>query len=329
MRHLLLFITMFLCVGFVQGQDQTIESLKAMKSEKMAAADALIAEAGALQGQIDKMPGWTTSLAGTLGGNFSGFSDWYATENQNSAVNSFAFDAFATARFNDDKQFLYNDLILALGRLSTDNDTDVEGDDISSTVPNKLNLSSLYGYKIFKDIAASGNLTYNTAVLGNAFQIDSVGGIAQDADGNNIITENSIFNNPGDLDVGIGATWTPSYIPNFYLMVHPLNYHWKFGDNPSFDSALGAKIKAGYANEIIKGVSWISTLEGFLAYQSAGQFEGTTIDKPSSDWYEWTNTFAFSVWKGIGVGATYGIRKANSENLNTQSRYSIGLSYIL
>ena len=264
-----------------------------------------------------------------MGGNFSGFSDWFATENQNSAVSSFAFDAYGAARYNDDKQFLYNEAILAVGRLSTDNDTDVEDDEITSTVPNKLNISSLYGYKLIKDIAISANATYNTAVIGNAFEIDpDTGAFVLDADGNRIVSENGIINNPGDLDLGIGATWTPSYIPNFYLMVHPLNYHWKFGDNPSFDSGLGAKVKAGYAREIIPGVSWISTLEGFLAYSDAGLLPDGNA-RPSADWYEWTNTFAFSVWKGIGVGATYGIRRANSEIDATQTRYSVGLSYVL
>ena len=46
-------------------------------------------------------------------------------------------------------------------------------------------------------------------------------------------------------------------------------------------------------------------------------------------WYEWTNTFAFSVWKGIGVGLTYGIRRADAEIQETQTRYNVGLSYTL
>ena len=325
----LLLITMLLCVGYAQAQEMTMESLKAKKSEKMGAAGALIAEADALQAQIDKFPGWSTKLVGNLGGNFSGFSDWFISENPNSTTQSFSLDVFGTARFNDDKQFLYNDLILAVGRLSTDNDTDVEDDQITSTVPNKLNLSSLYGYKIFKDIAASGNVTYNTALIGNAFQLDSLGEASLDADGNKLISENGVINNPGDLDVGVGFTWTPSSIPSFYLMVHPLNYHWKFGDNPKFTSTTGAKLKAGYAKEIIKGVSWISTLEGFYAYGGGGLIEGTATALPSADWYEWTNTFAFSVWKGIGVGLTHGIRKANSEFNGNQTRYSVGLAYTL
>jgi hypothetical protein len=110
MRLLQLIVVLLLCVGYTQAQEMSISDLKAKKAEKMGAADALIAEADGIQAQIDALPGWTTTLAGTLGGNFSGFNDWFATENQNSAVNSFVFDVFATARYNDSKQFLYNDL---------------------------------------------------------------------------------------------------------------------------------------------------------------------------------------------------------------------------
>ena len=112
-------------------------------------------------------------------------------------------------------------------------------------------------------------------------------------------------------------------------MVHPLNYHFKFGDNADFTDAAGAKIKAGYAREIVKGVSWISGLEGFYAYGSPGINQMTMLERPSASWYEWTNTFAFSVWKGIGVGLTYGIRRADAEILETQTRYSVGLAYTL
>ena len=301
MRLLQLLLVMLLCVGIAQAQDMTMEQLKSALAEKESAASALLDEAAALQGKIDKFPGWKTNLVGTLGGNFSGFNDWFISENPNSETSAFTFDLFGTARYDDDRHFLYNDLILALGRLSTDNNTDVAADEISSTVPNKLNLSSTYGYKITKTLALSANATYNTALIGNANELDAFGAPLLDANGNRIISDNSVFNNPGDLDLGIGFTWTP--FDNFYLLVHPLNYHWKFGDNPAFDSAPGAKFKAGYADEIFKGVSWISTLEGFLSYSSSGQFEGTMIDRPSADWYEWTNTLAFSLWKGIGVGA--------------------------
>jgi len=309
MRNLLLlFVFSFLSFGIMNAQ--SMEELKSMKTDKQASIDAIQAEIDGIQKQINEFPGWSTKLLGTLGGNFSGFSNWAANANTNSSAQSFVFDLFGSVRYNGDKHFLYNDAILSVGRLSTDNDTTDDEDGITSTLPNKLNLSSLYGYKLTSTLALSAGIAYNTGILGT-----------------NAVSGSKIFNNPGDLDIGIGATWTP--INDFYLMVHPLNYHFKFGDNPDFASAAGAKIKAGYAREIIKGVAWVSNLEGFYAYGSAGINELTNNPRPSASWYEWTNTFAFSVWRGIGVGITYGLRTAKSEFADTQSRYSVGLSYTL
>lgn len=309
MRTFKLLFFVFLASFGLNAQDLTdmpLDQLKTMKGEKEASIGAIQAELDAINGAIDKYPGWKTKMIGTLGGNLNGFSNWFAAPDQNSTSNSFVFDLFASARYDGEKSFLYNDLILSLGRLTTNTGVD-QAPDVTTTVPNKLNLSSLYGYKLMPKLALSAGLQYNTGILGS------------NANGS------SLFNNPGDLDIGAGVTWTP--FDDFYLMVHPLNYHFKFGDNPNFASAAGAKIKAGYARELIKGVSWISGLEGFFAYSTPTNDAG--VELPSASWYEWTNTFAFSVWKGIGVGITYGLRRADSEILETQTRYSIGLSYTL
>lgn len=312
MRHLLLFITMFLSLGFAQAQNWEgldLDGLNAAKGEKEAMIDAAQGDIDAIQGFIDAYPGWTTKLIGTVGGNLSGFNSWFASENINSTSQSLGLDVFGTARYNGDKQFLYNDLIIGLGQLRTDNDVNKPDNEVTTTTPNKLNLSSLYGYKIMKNLALSAGASYNTAIVGKN------------------VNDKSLLNNPGDLDLGIGFTWTP--IADFYLMVHPINYHWKFGDNPDFSSALGAKIKAGYSRELYKGISWVSNLEGFIPYGDAGINAVTMEARPDATWYEWTNTLAFSVWKGIGVGLTYGIRKADAETTNTQTRYNLGLSYNL
>jgi len=303
-------ILLFVAAFFVSNINaQTMEELKSMKAEKSAAASALQAEADALQAQIDKFPGWKTKFAGTLGGNFNGFDNWFAAPANNSSSSAFIADLFGSLRYDGGKNFLYNDLILQVGVLNTDNDTNLDDDEIQSITPNRLNLSSLYGYKLTSTLAISAGLQYNTGLIGkNA-------------------AEKTLFNNPGDLDIGAGVTWTP--IQDFYLMVHPLNYHFKFGDNPDFSSAPGAKVKAGYAREIFAGISWIANLEGFYAYGDAGVNEITMMDRPSASWYELTNTFAFNIWKGIGVGLTYGFRRADSEILQNQTRYSLGLSYAL
>lgn len=52
--------------------------------------------------------------------------------------------------------------------------------------------------------------------------------------------------------------------------------------------------------------------------REAGLFEAT-----------WLNTFSFQVWKGIGVGLTFGLRDANFEFEDLQTFYTLGLTYTL
>ncbi|MDX1702207.1 MAG: hypothetical protein R3250_16390, partial [Melioribacteraceae bacterium] len=64
-------------------------------------------------------------------------------------------------------------------------------------------------------------------------------------------------------------------------------------------------------------------LTTFVPYSSAEEPEPTLFE------YTWLNTLSFEVWKGIGVGFTLGIRNAEFESPDTQSFYSLGLSYAL
>jgi hypothetical protein len=103
------------------------------------------------------------------------------------------------------------------------------------------------------------------------------------------------------------------------VVIHPLNYHIVMGDNPAFDNALGAKIVADYTANI-KGITWHSNLNTFLAYEST--------DPSLSEW-TWTNSLGAKIWKGIGVGLEFAIRKAKVETADTQSYFILGLSYAL
>ncbi len=289
----------FLLIGLNLIQAQSLEELKAMKAEKEAMAseikaklDPIQAEIDALNAKIEKFPGWKLNFFGTLGANFSAFNDWIAAgDNGNSQSQTLVGNLNAMANFDQAKTFLYNALVVNLGALKQKN----EGQEATpwQKIPDALDLSSLFGYKLLPTLALSSGMTYKTSLLNR-------------------------FNNPGDLDLGAGATWTPN--SDFFLMVHPVNYHWKFGDNPDFNSALGAKIKAVYVTELVPGLAWSSTLQGFYAYQN---FD------PSAHWYEWQNTLAFTIFKGIGVGVNFAVRRADAEILKTQTRWSTGLSYVL
>ena len=309
-RKLLLSAFLMLAISF--GFSQTKEELQAQKAEKQAEADKFQAEANALQAQIDALPGWRVGAFGTIGGSLSNFNNWYAqgAPNNSSGNIGFTFNAFANKI--EDKYFWRNALTTNLAWVKLDNkDIDTDSDDFEPTT-DVFNLSSLYGRKLSEKWAVSGLMEYRTTLLNN-------------------------FNDPGYLDLGVGATWTP--LDNLIVVIHPLNYNFVFADNDAiFDSSMGAKIVADYTRQI-GAIAFKSNFSTFQSYKSSDL----------SNW-TWTNSFSYTLWKMIGVGFDFGLRSNKQEALNyalgqfdpmgtadeptfdnvdndLQTYYTIGLSY--
>ncbi len=274
-RKLLLSIGLMLAVTY--GFSQTKEELEAQKAEKQAVADAAQAEANAIQAQIDALPGWRIGAFGTIGGSLSNFSKWYAQGAPNNASGNIGVTANVYANLIEEKFFWRNALTANLNWVKLDNkDTDTDSDKFNPTT-DVFNLSSLYGRNITKTIAASALLEYRTTILNN-------------------------FNDPGYLDLGIGATWTP--IENLIVVVHPLNYNFVFADNDAvFQSSLGAKIVADYTRQI-GAINFKTNMSMFQSYKSSDL----------SNW-TWTNSFSYTLWKMIGVGFDFGLRSNKQEAL--------------
>jgi len=309
-KKLILSALLLLAVTFVFAQ--TKEELQTQKSEKQAEADKLQGEANALQAQIDALPGWKLGAFGTIGGNLSEFNDWYSqgTPNNSSGNIGISFNAFANKI--EDKYFWRNSLTTNFAWVKLDDKNNpIDSDDFESTT-DVFNISSLYGYKLTEKIAVSALGEYRTTLLDN-------------------------FNDPGYLDLGVGATWTP--IENLIVVVHPLNYNFVFADNDAvFESSLGAKIVADYTRQI-GAISFKTNLSAFQSYKSSDLSNVT-----------WTNSFSYTLWKMIGVGFDFGLRSNKQEALNyiqtlpvadggnptetfdsvdnkLQSYYTVGLSY--
>ncbi|MBL85553.1 MAG: hypothetical protein CMO82_02720 [Winogradskyella sp.] len=309
-RKLLLSAFLMLAISF--GFSQTKEELQAQKAEKQAEANKFQAEANALQAQIDALPGWRVGAFGTIGGSLSNFNNWYAqgAPNNSSGNIGFTFNAFANKI--EDKYFWRNALTTNLAWVKLDNkDIDTDSDDFEPTT-DVFNLSSLYGRKLSEKWAVSGLMEYRTTLLNN-------------------------FNDPGYLDLGVGATWTP--LDNLIVVIHPLNYNFVFADNDAiFDSSMGAKIVADYTRQI-GAIAFKSNFSTFQSYKSGDL----------SNW-TWTNSFSYTLWKMIGVGFDFGLRSNKQEALNyalgqfdpmgtadeptfdnvdndLQTYYTIGLSY--
>lgn len=159
-----------------------------------------------------------------------------------------------------------------------DDEDDPTDDDSFQEATDVFNISSLYGRNIAKNLAVSGLMEYRTTLLNN-------------------------FNDPGYLDVGVGATWTP--IENLVVVVHPLNYNFVFADNDAiFNSSLGAKILVDYTKSFGK-LNYKSNLSAFQSYE----------DSDLSNW-TWINSLGYTFWKGIGVGFEFGLRGNRQEAVN-------------
>lgn len=307
MRKNIIFLVV-LFFGLVTTKAQTKEELQSQKAEKQAIADEAQAEANAIQKQIDALPGWRVGAFGTIGGSLSNFNNWYAQGAPNNASGSIGITFNGYANLIEEKFFWRNALTTNLNWVKLDNkDIDTDEDSFKPTT-DVFNISSLYGRNITKSFAASGLLEYRTTLLNN-------------------------FNDPGYLDLGIGATWTP--IENLIVVMHPLNYNFVFSSGETiFESSLGAKIVADYTRQI-GAINFKSNFSTFQSYKSNDYSNFT-----------WTNSFSYTLWKMIGVGFDFALRSNKQEALNyalaqtpptatsfddvdnkLQTYYTVGLSY--
>ena len=275
MKKTLLLLTLF--IGLIHVNAQTLEELKATLSVQKDSLKAAQGRVDATQGKIDAFPGWKKGAFGTIGGSISNFSNWYAQKSPNNRSGNIGFTVNAFANLNTDLYFWRNSGNLNLSWVKF-NDKDNPNDNTQWREANDVfNVSSLYGMKLSETFALSGLGEYRTTILNN-------------------------FNNPGYLDVGVGATWTP--IKDLVVVVHPLNYNLVFSRNDAiFQSSYGTKILVDYTRQI-KEISFKTNLSMFQSYKSNNL----------SNW-TWNNSFGYTLWKMIGVGFDFGLRNNKQEAL--------------
>ncbi|MEO0339118.1 MAG: DUF3078 domain-containing protein [Bacteroidota bacterium] len=292
---------------------QTNEELQAQKEAKsveLADAEAqlktltdqvngLKEDVAKLTDQLTPYPRVAKGLLSNIGLNFANFSDWYSKDQPNTSAVNIGISTVGFINAEYEKAFWRNRANLTLGWIRFDDKDNPDDEDGFQVAADAFNLSSLYGFKLTEKIAISTLGEYRTAVL----------------DGR--------LNNPGYLDLGVGATWTP--VPNLVIVAHPLNYNFVFSDDDvNFDSSLGAKIVADYNQKILEKIVWTSNLSIFSSYKSGDL----------SNW-TWVNNFSTAV-KGIGVGLDIGLRSNKQEALAEgltdnplQTYWILGLSYAI
>ncbi|MCM4150153.1 DUF3078 domain-containing protein [Arenibacter sp. N53] len=280
MKKIVLAIVTLLAMNITVAQ--TLDELKAEKASKKDSITAIQGRVDAIQGKINAIPGWKKGAFGTIGASLSGFNNWYAKGAPNSSAGNIGITTNAFANLIQPKFFWRNSLNINLGWVKID-DKDIDTDDDSfRSATDVFNITSLYGQKLSDKFAISTLGEYRTTIIDN-------------------------FNDPGYLDIGVGATWTP--ITDLVVVIHPLNYNFVFSSGESvFESSLGAKIVADYTRQLGK-VNFKTNLSLFQSYKSADY----------SNW-TWTNSFGYTFWKGIGLGFEFGLRNNKQEALN----YAIG-----
>ncbi|MBC8767485.1 DUF3078 domain-containing protein [Arenibacter sp. BSSL-BM3] len=276
MKKIVLAIVALLAMNITVAQ--TLEELKAEKASKKDSIAAIQGRVDAIQGKINAIPGWKKGAFGTIGASLSGFNNWYAKGAPNSSAGNIGITTNAFANLNQPKFFWRNSLNINLGWVKIDDkDIDTDNDSFRSAT-DVFNITSLYGQKLSDKFAISTLAEYRTTIIDN-------------------------FNDPGYLDIGVGATWTP--ITDLVVVIHPLNYNFVFSSGDSvFESSLGAKIVADYTRKLGK-VNFKTNLSLFQSYKSADY----------SNW-TWTNSFGYTLWKGIGLGFEFGLRNNKQEALN-------------
>lgn len=276
MKKSILYAVFFLIALYAHGQTET--ELKADLAVKKDSIAAIQGRADAIQAKIDALPGWKTGAFGTLGVNLSNFSNWYAQGFPNNSSGNIGITVNAFANLKEEKFFWRNAANVNFNWVKLDDKDDPNDDDGFRAATDVFNISSLYGRNLSDKFAISALGEYRTTVINN-------------------------FNDPGYLDVGVGGTWTP--IPDLVVVIHPLNYNFVFSSaDDIFESSTGAKIVADYTKKL-GAVNFKSNLSMFQSYKSSDL----------SNW-TWINSFAYTLWKGIGVGFDFGLRSNKQEALN-------------
>ncbi|MEL6122998.1 MAG: DUF3078 domain-containing protein [Bacteroidota bacterium] len=294
-------LVVFILTLAIVSQGQSLTELKekkaeleATQAESQAVVDGIQAEIDALNKEIVIASGWQKGILGSVGLNFGGQNNWATSANPNSTNSSLAIGINAFANRINEKDFWRNKGIVTLGWQSLNTDTnDDEGDGfLDDRTTDLLNLSSLYGRRLSDKIAVSALGELNSSVF-NLF-------------------------NPGTLDIGAGITYTPN--DELVVVIHPLNFHTAFSavDGLSNESSLGAKVRADYNHTFEGGLGWSSTFSTFIPYVSK---------EPTLFNYTWLNSLNYTLFDGLGVNLSFGIRNAEFESTDLQTYYTLGFSY--
>ena len=319
-------LLVLLVAASINLSGQTQEELRSMKLEKsgqvedhQALIKALEDEIKIIQSQINEIAGWRKGFSGIVGFDWDRSWTWISNPNPDSRSSSLNLGLVGYLKNDQDKYFWHNSASLqkAWKRFDT-NTRDTIGDEglFKNGTLDILNVSSLYGYKLKPNLAVSALLEVYSSL--------------------------EKLTNQGTADFGIGVSWLP--LNNLTVTINPINYHYSYSDLFGINSegALGAKLRIDYLLNfklLANNCTWQSSLTGFIPYGSTGEDVFNDLSNPELLVYNsslseitWLNTWTLQLWKGVGLGFGWGIRRSQFEAFpgeapKTQGYMNFGVSY--
>jgi hypothetical protein len=159
---------------------QTTEALKKEQTLKKNKTEKLQGEIAAIQIKIDALPAWKYGAFGTIGGNISGFNNWYSRTAPAAASGNIGITTNGFTNLIEDDFFWRNSTTINLGWVKLD-EKNISGDEDFDTATAVFTISSLFGKRFNKKWALSALGEFRTTQIHN-------------------------FNDPGYLNFGISVT---------------------------------------------------------------------------------------------------------------------------
>ncbi len=265
--------------SFAQNTDNA-DSLKIELSKAKAAIKELEAKVNGIEDEIYELRNWKLGVSGTVGINISNFSNWYSNTKPNLSSGNINIFQTAYAKIMKKKYFWINRARLHLSwKKSYNKDKDAENKGFEAKI-DLFKLSSVLGYRLQERLALAAVTDYRGSFIRDVYS-------------------------PSFWDLGLGISWKP--MDYFYLVVTPVSYEFIFSDKEGRDyrSSGGAKLLADYSRKIGK-INVKTNLSAFISYKA--------IDY--SNW-TWTNSFSYTLWKGIGIGFNFGLSQNKQEEFNS------------
>ncbi len=341
-----------------------LSDLQTQQAAKKAESDAFQSNIDALKKEIDLISGWQTGISGLVGLNFGGSSNWASNANPNNAFSNLSIGANLFANKIKEKTFWRNNLNANLGwqGLDVNTEEDLGGTSFLGNRNTDVLLgSTLFGYRLNEDIALSAAGDFASSIF-NFLNPGSLGlgaGItwtpqsvpnlvvvihpatyqiawARGEQTNTLSAVGAKLKAEYTHTFPKGIVWTSSlnsFLP-YSNKDFPINQYYNKGDalltqagelqiqdrDQNIIPIVNGQIpvdRCPCSTKAANGGEPQLNTDGSIKTVDAGLFE-----------YTWINSLNIAnVWKGIGVGVTFGIRKAEFENSNLQTYNAVGLTY--